>query len=155
MALDMDAYIAAQTALNKSYGNPLERVTSMINFRLQNVATAREPMEAAKGIRMKSLGNLKKIREATKRDPSLRDNLEASIKPILDLISNRLSQLKYSDNPIQIEAPADHNDYEASIIDFFPSMFFVEDKVVEQYFAYISEGTIATLQVLKDLWQVL
>ena len=36
---------------------------------------------------------------------------------------------------------------------FFPSIFFVEDKVVEQYFAYISEGTIATLQVLKDLWQ--
>ena len=119
MVLDMDAYIAAQTALNKSYGSPAERVMSMINYRLQNAATVREPVEAAKEIRMKSLGNLKKIREATKRDPSLRDNLEVSIKPVLDLISNRLSQLKYSDNPIQIEAPADHNDYEASIIDFF------------------------------------
>ena len=39
------------------------------------------------------------IRQAAKRDPSLRDNLEASIKPVLDLISNHFSQLKYSGDP--------------------------------------------------------
>ena len=46
-------------------------------------------MEPIKEIRMKSLETLKKIKEAAKRDSSLRENLEASIKPALDLISNR------------------------------------------------------------------
>ena len=68
----------------------------------------------------------------------------------MDLISNRLSQLKYSGNPIQIEAPADQDDYVPSFVDLFPPIFPVEDEVVERSFAYISEGTISTLQVLKD-----
>ena len=122
----------------------------MLNFGLQNVATARESMEPTKEIRMKSLGALKKIREAAKRDPSLRKNLEASIKPVLDLISNRFSQLKYSGNPIQIEPPADQDDYASSFVDLISSIFPVEDEVAEQSFACISEGTITTLQGLKN-----
>ena len=94
MALDLDAYIAPHTALNQSYCNPAERVMSMLNLGLKNVATARESMEPTKEIRMKSLGILKKIREVAKRDPSLRENLKASIKPVLDLISKRFSQMK-------------------------------------------------------------
>ena len=68
----------------------------------------------------------------------------------MDLISNRFSQLKYNGNPIQMEAPADQDDYEFSFADHFSSIFHVEDEVVEQSFAYISEGAITTLQVLKD-----
>ena len=94
MALDLDAYIAAHTALNQSCCNPAERVMSMLNLGLKNVATARESMEPTKEIRMTSLGILKKIREVAKRDPSLRENLKASIKPVLDLISKRFSQMK-------------------------------------------------------------
>ena len=45
MALDLDAYIAARTAPNQSYHNPAERVMSMVNLGLQNVATARQSME--------------------------------------------------------------------------------------------------------------
>ena len=70
MALDLDAYIAAHTALNQSYCNPAEHVMSMLNLGLKNVATARESMEPTKEIRMKSLGTL----EAAKRDPSPRQN---------------------------------------------------------------------------------
>ena len=99
---------------------------------------------------MKSLGTLKTIREAAKRDLFLRENLEAFIKPVLDLISNCFSQLKYSCNPIQIESPADQDDYESFFVDLFSSIFPVEDEVVEQSFAYISEGTITTLQALRD-----
>ena len=42
MALDLDANIAACTALNQSCRNPAEYVMSMLNLGLQNVATARE-----------------------------------------------------------------------------------------------------------------
>ena len=94
MALDLNTYIAAFTASNQSYRNPAEHVMSTLNLGLQNVATARESMEPTKEIRMKSLGILKKIREVAKRDPSLRENLKASIKPVLDLISKRFSQMK-------------------------------------------------------------
>ena len=148
MALDLDTYIAALTASNQSYRNPAEHVMSMLNLGLQNIATARESIEPTKEIRMKSLGTLKKIREASKSDPSLSKNLEASIKPVLDLISNRFSQLKYSGNPIQMEAPVDQDD-ESSFVDLFPSIFHVEDEVVEQSFAYISEGTITTFARIK------
>ena len=68
----------------------------------------------------------------------------------MDLISNRFSQLKYSGNSIQIEAPADQDEHESSFVDLFSSIFPVEDEVVEQSFAYISDDTITTLQVLKD-----
>ena len=147
---DLDAYIATRTAPNQNYCNPAECVMSMLNLGLQNLATARESMESTKEIRMRSLGTLKKIREAAQRDPSLRENLEASIKPVLDLICNRFSQLKYSGNPIQTEAPADQDDWESSFVDLFSSIFPAEDEVVKQSFTYISEGTITTLQVLKD-----
>ena len=93
---------------------------------------------------------MKKIREAAKRDPSLRENVEASIKLVLDLISNRFSQLKYSGNYTKIEAPAAQDDYESSFVELFSSIFHVEAEVVEQSFACISEGTITILQVLKD-----
>ena len=66
---------------------------------------------------------MKNIREAAKRYPYLRENLEASIKPVLDLISNHFSQLKYSGNPIQMEAPADQDDNEPSFVDLFPQYF--------------------------------
>ena len=49
-----------------------------------------------------------------------------------------------------MEAPADQDDYESSFVDLFSTIFQVEDEVVEKPFAYISEGTITTLQVLKD-----
>ena len=53
MALDLDAYIAAHTALNQSYCNPAEPVMSMLNLGLKNVATARESMEPTKEIRIR------------------------------------------------------------------------------------------------------
>ena len=105
--------------------------------------------ETNKKIKMKSLGTLKTIREAGKRDPFLRENLEASIKPDLDLLSTCFSQLKYSGNPIQTESHADQDDYESFFVDLFSSIFPVEE-IVEQSFAYISEDTNTTLQALKD-----
>ena len=68
----------------------------------------------------------------------------------MDLISNCFSQLKYNGNPIQMEAAADQDDHESSFADHFSSIFHVDDEVVEQSFAYISEGAIIALQVLKD-----
>ena len=55
MTLNLDVY---------SFIKVLQCVMSTLNNGLQNVATARVSMEPAKEIRMKSLGNLKKIREA-------------------------------------------------------------------------------------------
>ena len=103
MALDLDVYIAARTAPKQGYHNPVKGVISTQNLGLQNVATARVFMEPAKETRMKSLETLKKINEAVKRDPSIRDNLEDSIKPVLDLMSNHFSQLRCSGNPLKIE----------------------------------------------------
>ena len=122
---------------------------STLNLGQQNVATARESIEPAKNPRMKRVKTLKEIREAAKRGPSLSDDLEASIKTVLDLIGNRFSQLKYSGNLLHIKTPADQDDSEASFLDLF-FMFPVEDKAAEQSYASISEGTIATLRVLKD-----
>ena len=85
-----------------------------------------------------------------KRDPSQKENLEASIKPVLDLISNCYSQLKYSSNILHIKALADQDDYMAVLVDFFSSVFPVGDETVEQSFASIPEGTVTTFQVLKD-----
>ena len=123
---------------------------STLNLGLQNVSTTRVSMEPAKEIRIKSLGTLKKITVAIKRDLSLRENLEASTKPVLDLISNCFSQLKFSGNPLHIEAPTNQDNYKDSFLDLFSSMFLVGDEAVEQSFASISESTITTLQVLKN-----
>ena len=87
MVLDLDVYIAAQTASTQSYHHPAERVMSTLNLGLQNVALARQSMEPAKGIRIKSLGTLKKIWEASKRDASL-------IKPISNYFENIYSKFQ-------------------------------------------------------------
>ena len=55
MALDLHVYIA-RTSPNQSYWNPAEHVVSTLNHGQQNVATARESMDPAKEIGMKSLG---------------------------------------------------------------------------------------------------
>ena len=144
IALDLDVYIAARTALNKSFCNTAD--SEYTESWPSECFTAREAMEPAKEIKMKSLGTLKKIREPAKRDPSLGENLEAFIKPVLDLISNCFSQLKSSGNLLHIEARTYQDDSKASFVDLFSSMFPVGDEAVEQSFASISEGTITNFQ---------
>ena len=82
MALDLVACITICTAPKQSYPNPAESVISTLNLGPQNVATTKVSVGPEKGIKMKSLGTLKKISNAAKRDPSMSDNLEASIKSV-------------------------------------------------------------------------
>ena len=48
--LDLDFLVAARTAPGHSWINPVERVMSILNLALQNVAIAREPTENMEGV---------------------------------------------------------------------------------------------------------
>jgi len=62
IALDLDLLIACRTAPNQSYNNPAERVMSLLNLGLQNVALSRTEMLPGLGMQIRSMNSLKLFR---------------------------------------------------------------------------------------------
>lgn len=106
VALDLDMYVAVRTGPNQSYCNPAERIMSLLNLALQNVALCRDEMDGTREFRMKSLNSLKAVRAACDRDPFLKDALTDSLAPVLQLLKERFSRLKRNDNPVIVQDAA-------------------------------------------------
>ncbi|XP_060571418.1 uncharacterized protein LOC132729628 [Ruditapes philippinarum] len=106
IALDLDMLIAVRTAPSQSYNNPAERCMSLLNIALQNVALHRESMTENLELRVRSLTSLGKIRNAANRDPDLKTNLVDSMEPVLAVLKQRFSKLKFHQEPLLVHDAA-------------------------------------------------
>lgn len=104
VALDLDLLVAARTAPNQSYANPAERVMATLNLALQNAALARDSMSDGMECRLRSLSTLSAIRGTANKYPGLKDELTASVKPVLDCLQERFSRLKRHDKNFSVHS---------------------------------------------------
>ena len=110
VALDLDMLCCARTAPSQSYHNPAERVMSVLNLALQNVALVRDTMTPAFEIQVKSLTSLKKLREAAGQNKSLHAAYSESINGPQTTIKGRFGKLKWKDENFKLNEPATAED---------------------------------------------
>ena len=77
IALDLGLLIACSTAPNQSYNNPAERVMSLLNLGLQNVALSRTEMLPGLEMQIRCMNSLKLFRR--KASDKLKDALVESL----------------------------------------------------------------------------
>ena len=125
VALDLDMYIAVRTGPNQSYANPAERMMSLLNLALQNVALSREQMDPAYELKMKSLTNLKKLRLASAGDPTLKESLVNSLTPVLQVLKERFSRLKRKEEPVKVHEAATDEEVQ----DMAQTLYVIDDTI--------------------------
>ena len=83
LALDLDMLVAGRTAPHQSHSNPSERVMSVINLALQNVALDRDNTNAELEQKLKSRSTMKAVRQLAEKEPRVKTQLMKSIEPVI------------------------------------------------------------------------
>ena len=72
---NLDLLVAAQTAPNQSYRNPVERIMSILNLPLQGVGLMRQGMADDMEKILKGCNSMKEIQSAAQKNPMLQSGL--------------------------------------------------------------------------------
>lgn len=133
IALDLDLLVAARTAPCQSYNNPAERCMSLLNMALQHTSFQRGKMTEGLELRVKSLGSMKKIRDAAKREPALETGLIQSLEPVLAQLKQLFSQLKFLDDKVITHDAATNQEIDDifSILDTFKELESAEHVITQ------------------------
>ena len=94
LRLNLDMLVAVRTCPYQSWTNPAERIMSVLNLALQNVSLERNLMDEESEKLVKNDNNVKAVRETIRRHPEMQMKIDASIKPVVDLLNNRFEQMK-------------------------------------------------------------
>ena len=94
--LKLDFLVAIRTAPGNSYINIVERIMSILNIGLQNVALQREEADCEDVI--KKLRNLEELRSK----PDIKEKWVKSIQPIKDVLGNRIERLTLKGRPFEV-----------------------------------------------------
>jgi hypothetical protein len=108
--LDIDMLIAARTAPGNSWANPAERITSVLNLAVQNVALTRSESTSYIEQVLKSANSMKDIRSKAAKVPNLKEEWLKSVQTIMTCLEERTSRLSLKDRPFQVGKAA--NDIE-------------------------------------------
>ncbi|GBC51434.2 hypothetical protein GLOIN_2v1780201 [Rhizophagus irregularis DAOM 181602=DAOM 197198] len=95
-----------QIALHNSWCNSAERIMSMINYGLQDVAIEREKMPEEFEDEFEALRTLKDIREKAKDNLCLKVELEKCIVTVQKLLRERTEHLVWKNEVFETENPA-------------------------------------------------
>ena len=103
---NLDMLVLARCAPGHSYTNPAERIMSILNVGLQNVALERSSCSDAVEQKLRRCNSMANIRTAATKQPDLREAWVESVEPVLSLIRNRFTRLKLKDEPFDCLDPA-------------------------------------------------
>ena len=105
--LGIDLLVAARTAPGNSWANPAERIMSLLNLALQNVALTREVCDTQHYEHvLKSANSMADIRNKTKNVPGLKNAWENSIASMVSMLETRTSRLNLKGEPFAVSSPA-------------------------------------------------
>lgn len=108
--LGLDMLITARCAPGQSYVNPAERIMSILNYGLQNVATEREKQDEETEKMLKRCNGVASVRELLKKHTELQPKWIGSIEPVQSLIESRFMRLTLKDEPIRCLEPVSEAD---------------------------------------------
>lgn len=103
IALDLDMIVCARTAPSQSYHNPAERIMSLLNLALQNVALERHPMPPEFELQAKSLHCLSHVRNSCHKNAALKAKYIESLTPPRTLIMERFKKLKWKGEKVHVQ----------------------------------------------------
>ena len=118
--LNLDMVVTGRCAPGHSFSNPAERIMSILNLGLQNVATERSVGSDEFEKKIKSCNSMQEIREADKKSDSdiIKKEWEKSIRSVQQVVCDRFSRLNLKE-------------------DFFESIPTVTDQEIDQLKQYI------------------
>ena len=103
---NVDMLIAIRTCPTQSWVNPAERIMSLLNLALQNVALARTPMTDDFEALIKNKSTMTDVRLMAKRNENLKPQYEKSIEPVVNLINDRFGRMSLKENKVSTKLPA-------------------------------------------------
>lgn len=117
--------ILARCAPGHKYVNPAERVMSILNLALQNVALERKESREEMNKILKNCNNMAAVRTLAEKTPEVKTAWNDSIEPVASLLHIRFLRLKLKDEPLKAIDPV--NDQEIDnlkkhLSELFPDM---------------------------------
>ncbi len=97
--------VAARTAPQNSYRNPVERVMSLLNIGLQAVGVMRQKMPDNFEKVIYGCNSMKDIRAAAARQPGFEEAFRDCVQPAICLLMEVINRLKLKDELVQTQAP--------------------------------------------------
>ena len=108
--MNLDMMILARCAPGHSYVNPAERVMSILNLALQNVALERKESTEEMNKKLKNCNSMAAVRSLAEKTPEVKTAWIESVEPVASLLRNRFLRLKLKDDPLKALDPV--NDQE-------------------------------------------
>lgn len=123
--MNLDMMILARCAPGHSYVNPAERVMSILNLALQNVALERKESTEKMNKVLKSCNSMADVRNLAEKTPEVKTAWIESVEPVASVLRNRFLRLKLKDDPVKALDPV--SDQEIDILkrhlrELFPNL---------------------------------
>jgi len=128
LALDLDYLVAVRTPPQHSWKNPVERIMSILNLGLQSVGLMRAKINNESENLMNKCGTMNEIHKIAEENPTLREDLIASLQAPIDLISGVFNNHSLKDEPFETYKAAS----EIEIERFWETIQLVDESVTRE-----------------------
>ena len=112
LSLDLDMLVAARTAPQNSYRNPVERIMSQLNLGLQSIGLIRQKMPEEFEKLIKNCDSMEDIRNAATKNVGLQEAFTDSMQQPLCLLAEVTNRLKLKDKPFHCQSPCNNEEIE-------------------------------------------
>ena len=122
--LDLDMIITGRCAPGHGFTNPAERIMSILNFALQNVATERSKGNDDFEKEIKSCNSMQQIRDKNEKVDSgmVKEEWGKSVRPVQQIISDRFSRLSLKEENFE-SVPTVTDDEIDRLKEYIPKLF--------------------------------
>ena len=108
----LDMLVAAQTAPQKSYRNPVEHVLLVLNIELQSVGVLRKEMPEECETILKSCNSMEDIRTAASSNSGFQSSFTDSLQNTITLLAAMLSRLSLKEEPLTLQTACSEEEIE-------------------------------------------
>lgn len=105
--------VAARTAPQNSYRNPVERIMSVINIGLQAVGLMRQKLPDNFEQVIHGCNSMAEIRTAASKNSAFKEAFADSLSPALCVLHDVISRLALKDKPLQVLHPCTEDEIKA------------------------------------------
>lgn len=140
-SLDLDMLVAARTAPENSYRNPVERIMSVINLGLQSIGIMRQKMSDENEKLICNGNSMEEVRKAAAKNPGLKGAFADSMQPATCLLTEVTSRLKLKDEPFRVHPPCTEDE----IVELWDQIHTVDSSVQK------TDSQQAQLKARKEL----
>lgn len=112
LSLNLDMLVAARTAPQNSYRNPVERIMSVLNLGLQSIGLMRLEMSEEFEKLIKNCNSMEDVRNAAAKKSGFQDAFTDSMQPPLSMLAEVTNRLKLKDKSFETCIPCTKEEIE-------------------------------------------